>query len=52
MKSVSLVVIYSYQTPPNYLTRPLPAVGKTSPGQSVEDSANYLDDSQKKDCPT
>lgn len=46
MRAVSLVVIYSYQTPPTYLTPPLPAVGKTSPGQDVEDSGNYLEDGQ------
>lgn len=32
--------------PPTYLTPPLPAVGKTSPGQDVEDSGNYLEDGQ------
>lgn len=30
--------------PPTYLTPPLPVVGKTSPGQDVEDSGNYLED--------
>lgn len=49
MRAVSLVVIYSYQTPPTYLTPPLPVVGKTSSGQEVEDSGNYLEDGQKRE---
>lgn len=32
--------------PPTYLTPPLPAVGKTSPGQDVEDLGNYLEDGE------
>lgn len=35
--------------PPTYLTPPLPVVGKTSSGQDVEDSGNYLEDGQKRE---
>lgn len=47
MRTMWLVVIYSYQTPPNYLTPPLPVVGKTRPGWDAEDLSNHLEDGQK-----